>query len=66
MYAAEWGNLYVYEKHIKCITNGKKGGGDTFLVQWLGLQASTVGRTGLIPDWGAKILHAVWYDQNIK
>ena len=56
MYAAEWGNLYVYEKHIKCITNGKKGGGDTFLVQWLGLQASTAGGICSVPHWGTEIL----------
>ena len=56
-YAAEWGNLYVYEKHIKCITKGKKGGGGTFLVvEWLGLQASTAGGTCSIPHQGTKIL----------
>lgn len=33
--------------------------------QWLGLHASTVGNMGLIPDQGAKILHAARHGQNI-
>lgn len=64
-YAAEWGNLYVYEKHIKCITKGKKGGGGTFLVvEWLGLQASTAGRVGSIRE--LKIPQAVLRSRKTK
>lgn len=38
--------------HLKGNAGGVPGG------QWLGLHASTVGNMGLIPDQGAKILHA--------
>ena len=36
------------------------------MVQWLRLCASTAGGTGLIPGWGTKIPHAVWYGQKKK
>ena len=41
-------------------------GGDSLVVQWLGLHASTAGGTGSIPCRGAKIPHAARYGQKIK
>ena len=37
--------------------------GNFLAVQWLGLQASTAGGTGLIPGGGTEIPHATWHDQ---
>ena len=34
------------------------------MVQWLRLCTSNAGAMGLIPSWGAKILHAMQYGQN--
>ena len=34
--------------------------GASLLVQWLRLCTSHARGTGLIPAWGAKILHAAW------
>ena len=36
------------------------------MVQWLRLQASTIGGEGSIPGQRTRIPHATWYDQNIK
>ena len=36
------------------------------MVQWLRLQASTIGGEGSIPGQRTRIPHAMWYDQNIK
>ena len=36
------------------------------MVQWLGLQASTARGADLIPDQGARILHAVQHDQKMN
>ena len=36
------------------------------MVQWLGLQASTVGGMGSIPGWGTKISQAPQHRQNKK
>ena len=40
--------------------------GNSLVVQWLGLHASTAGGKGPIPGQGAKILHAAWSGQNKK
>ena len=40
--------------------------GNSLVVQWLGLRASTAGGLGLIPDWGTKILQATWYSRKKK
>ena len=41
-------------------------GGNSLVVQWLELPASTAGGTGLIPGQGTKILHAVQHGQKKK
>ena len=41
-------------------------GGNSLVVQWLGLQASTAGGTGLIPDQGTKISHAMRHSPKKK
>ena len=43
---------------------GKQGA--SLAIPWLELCTSTTGDAGLIPDWGTKILHAVWHGQNFK
>ena len=47
--------------------------GNSLVVQWLGLRASTAGGMGSIPGqgtkipgWGTKIMHAVWHGQKKK
>ena len=40
--------------------------GDSLVVQWLELWASTAGGTGSILGWGSKILHALWHGQKKK
>ena len=40
--------------------------GNSLVVQWLGLRASTAGGTGSIPGWGNKILQAAWCSQKKK
>ena len=40
--------------------------GNSMLVQWLGLHASTAGSPGLISGWGTKILQAAHLDQKKK
>ena len=40
--------------------------GNSLLVQWLGLHASTAGSPGLISGWGTKILQAANLDQKKK
>ena len=44
----------------------KKEPGNSLAVQWLRLQASTAGGTGLIPGWGTKIPYAARHDQRKK
>ena len=34
--------------------------GDSLVIQWLGIHASTAGGKGSTPGWGTKILHIVW------
>ena len=36
------------------------------MVQWLGLQASTAGGTGSVPQWGIEIPHATQHSQKKK
>ena len=38
--------------------------GSSLGVQWLTLYAFNAVGMGLIPDWGTKIPHALWYGQN--
>ena len=38
-------------------------GGNSLVVQWLGLHASTAGGMGSIPGRGTKGLQAAWYGQ---
>ena len=40
--------------------------GTSLAVQWLRLCTRNAGGTGLIPDWGTKILHAAWHGQEKK
>ena len=40
--------------------------GNSLVVQWLGLQASTAVGMGSIPGRQTKIPHAVWHGQKIK
>ena len=37
--------------------------GNSLVVQWLGLRASTAGGPGLIPSRGTEILYAAWHGQ---
>ena len=39
--------------------------GNSLVVQWIGLHASTAGGTGLIPGWRTKIPHAARHNQNV-
>ena len=41
----------------------KEGRGNSLVVQWLGLRASTAGDTGSISGRGTKIPHAAWCGQ---
>ena len=50
-------------RRVKVSKYNKKSLGNSVLVQWLGLQASTAEGTGLIPGWGTKIPHATWHGQ---
>lgn len=36
---------------------------NSLTVQWLGLHISTAGDTGVIPDQGTKVPHAMWHNQ---
>ena len=50
--------------HSFCFTNLELYYTETTLVvQWLRLHTSTVEGTGLTPDWGTKISHALWCGQ---
>ena len=40
--------------------------GTSMGAQWLRLCAPNAGGSGLIPGWGTKILHAVWYGKKKK
>jgi len=42
----------------------KISGGNSLVVQWLRLPASTAGGTDWIPSWGTKIPHAAQHGQN--
>ena len=46
-----WYTLQGQQKHT---------GGNSLVVQWLGLCTFTAGGTGSIPDWGTKIPQAAW------
>ena len=37
--------------------------GNSLVIQWLGLHASTAGGIGSVPGWGTKIPHALWHSQ---
>ena len=42
----------------------KKNHGNSLVVQWLALQASTARGMGSIPGWGTKTLYATWPKTN--
>ena len=47
-------------------SNWKMKWGNSLVVQWLGLCASTAGNSGLIPIWGTEILQAAWFSKKKK
>ena len=47
-----------------CYRNNVRG--NSLVVQWLGLHASTAGGMGLIPGWGTEMLCAAWCSQKTK
>ena len=50
---------------LVCV-HGQRMRGNSLVVQWLGLRASTAGSMRSVPGWGTKILQAMWYDQKKK
>ena len=50
-----WGSMDVHFPSILFFLQNKKQGGNSLVVQWLGLRASTAGSMGSIPGRGTKI-----------
>ena len=60
-----WLLYFLRNKNTACsmqkkLENIEKLKGNSLVVQWLELHASTAGGMGSVPGWGAKILHAIW------
>ena len=61
------GSQSSLERHLLvCLLPLNLGGGTSLAVQWLRLHAFIAGDTGLIPDQGTKIPHAMWCGKKKK